>query len=150
MGGFRDLAKTYDRIALSIQQFAAQSSSSAQALSGASEQIADEKIKAALAEAQDLAEQRSQVTTGYINDWKKLATATTQYSSALDQAFVQGNKGACGAVDKGVAAKTPAEIQVSCNKTFDKAKNALEEKLKDLDDIAGGGTGEGAAEAAEK
>jgi hypothetical protein len=149
VGGFRELAKTYDRLALSIQQFAAQSSSNAQALTGAAEQIDDAKIKAAVAEAQDVVEQRTQVTNTYIADWKKLSSATTAYASALDQAFLQGNKGACTAVDKGVQAKTAQDVQVACNKNFDKAKNAVEEKLKELDDVAGGGTGE-AAEAAEK
>ena len=147
VGGFRELAKTYDRLALSIQQFAAQSSSSAQALSGASEQIADEKIKAAVAEAQDVVEQRTQVTNTYIADWKKLSQATTAYASALDQVFLQGNKGACPAVDRGVQAKTAQEVQVACNKNFDKAKNAVEDKLKELDDVAGGGE---SAEPAEK
>jgi hypothetical protein len=149
VGGFRELAKTYDRLGLSIQQFAAQSSSSAQALSGASEQIADEKIKAVVAEAQDVVEQRTQVTNTYIADWKKLSQATTAYAGALDQAFLQGNKSACAAVDKGVQAKTAQDVQVACNKSFDKAKNAVEEKLKELDDVAGGGTGE-SAEPAEK
>jgi hypothetical protein len=144
VGGYRELAKTYDRLALSIQQFAAQSSSNAQALTGAAEQIADEKIKADVGEAQDLVEQRSQVTNTYIADWKKLSQATTAYAGALDQAYLQGNKSACAAVDKGVVAKTAQEVQVACNKNFDKAKNAVEEKLKDLDDIAGGGTGESA------
>ncbi|MCA1826675.1 MAG: hypothetical protein LC689_07010, partial [Myxococcales bacterium] len=62
--------------------------------------------------------------------------------TSLDQAFLQGNKAVCPAVDKGVQAKTAPEVLVSCNKNFDKAKNAVEEKLKELDDLAGGGTGE--------
>ena len=64
----------------------------------------------------------------------------------LEQAFFQGNKGACGAVDKGVQSKTAPEALVSCSKNFDKAKNAVEEKLKELDDLAGGGSGEAAPE----
>src|SRR5205085_8004752 len=126
VGGYRELARTYDRIATSIQQFATQSSSSTQALAGAAEQIADEKIKPAVSEAQDLVEQRSQVTNTFIADWKKLSQATTAYAGALDQAFLNNNKGACPAVDKGVQAKTAPEVLVSCNKSFDKAKNAVE------------------------
>jgi hypothetical protein len=142
VAGYRELARTYDRIALSIQQFAAQSSSNAQALTGAAEQIADEKIKSAVAEAQDLVEQRAQATNTFIADWKKLSQATTIYASALDQVFLQGNKTACATVDKGVLAKTAPEVLVSCNKSFDKAKNAVEEKLKELDEVAGGGEAE--------
>ncbi|MFN2548135.1 MAG: FHA domain-containing protein [Myxococcales bacterium] len=142
VGGYRELAKTYDRIATSISQFAAQSSASAQALTGSAEQIADADLKNRVAEAQDLVEQRAQVTNTFIADWKKLGQATNSYATSLDQAFLQGNKAVCPAVDKGVQAKTAPEVLVSCNKNFDKAKNAVEEKLKELDDLAGGGTGE--------
>src|SRR5436305_1762060 len=94
----------------------------------------------------DLVEQRSQVTNTFIADWKKLGQATNGYATALDQAFLQGNKAVCPAVDKGVQAKTAGEVLVSCNKNFDKAKNAVEEKLKELDEVAGGGSGEAASE----
>ena len=141
VAGYRDLARTYDRIATSISQFAAQSSASAQALTGSAEQIADADMKNKVAEAQDLVEQRSQVTNTFIADWKKLGQATNTYATELDQAFLQGNKNVCPAVDKGVQAKTAGEVLVGCNRNFDKAKNAVEEKLKELDDIAGGGEG---------
>jgi hypothetical protein len=146
VAGYRDLARTYDRIATSISQFAAQSSASAQALTGSAEQIADADLKSRVAEAQDLVEQRSQVTNTFIADWKKLSQATNTYATQLDQAFLQGNKGVYAAVDRGVQAKTAPEVLVSCNKNFDRAKNAVEEKLKELDDLAAGGSGEGAAE----
>ena len=146
VAGYRELAKTYDRIALSISQFAAQSSASAQALTGSAEQIADPDMRSRVAEAQDLVDQRSQVTNTFIADWKKLSQATNQYANQLDQAFLQGNRGVCGDVDRGVASKTAPEVLVSCNKNFDKAKNAVEEKLKELDDVAGGGSGESPAE----
>ncbi len=141
VAGYRDLARTYDRIATSISQFAAQSSASAQALTGSAEQIADADLKNKVAEAQDLVEQRSQVTNTFIADWKKLGQATNTYATELDQAFLQGNKGVCAAVDRGVQAKTAGEVLVGCNRNFDKAKNAVEEKLKELDDVAGGGEG---------
>jgi len=139
VAGYRDLAKTYDRIALAISQFAAQSSASAQALTGSAEQIADPDMKSRVSEAQDLVDQRAQVTNTFIADWKKLSQATNQYANSLDQAFLQGNKGACGDVDKGVQSKGAQDVLMSCNKNFDKAKNAVEDKLKDLDDVAGGG-----------
>ena len=146
VAGYRDLAKTYDRIVTSISQFAAQSSASAQALTGSAEQIADVELKTRVTEAQDLVEQRSQVTNTFIADWKKLGQATNSYATQLDQAFLQGNKGVCGTVEKGVQAKTAQEVLVSCSKNFDKAKNAVEEKLKELDDLSGGGTGDAAPE----
>lgn len=146
VAGYRDLGRTYERIATSISQFAAQSSASVQALTGSAEQLADADLKSRVAEAQDLAEQRAQVTNTFIADWKKLALATNTYATALDQAFLQGNKGVCAAVDKGVQAKTAPEVLVSCNKNFDRAKNALEEKLKELDEVASGGSGEAPAE----
>ena len=139
VAGYKDLARTYDRIATSISQFAAQSSSSAAALTGSAEQIADPEIKGRVAEVQDLIEQRSQVTQTFVADWKKLSQATNSYATQLDQAFLQNNKGACAGVDRGVSARTAPEILVSCNKSFDKAKNAVEEKLKEAEEIAGGG-----------
>ena len=146
VAGYRDLARTYDRIATSISQFAAQSSASAQALTGSAEQIADADLKNKVAEAQDLVEQRSQVTNTFIADWKKLGQATNTYATELDQAFLQGNKGVCNAVDRGVQAKSAGEVLVGCNRNFDKARNAVEEKLKELDDVASGGSGEAAPE----
>src|SRR5436853_50465 len=95
VGGYRELGKTYDRIATSISQFAAQSSASAQALTGSAEQIADPELKARVAEAQDLVDQRSQVTNTFIADWKKLGQATNGYATTLDQASLQGNKAVC-------------------------------------------------------
>jgi len=138
VGGYRELAKTYDRIAVSVSQFAAQSTASSAALTGSAEQIADPDLRSKVSEAQDMVEQRSQLTNTFISDWKKLTQATNQYANQLDQAFLQGNKGACGDVDKGVSVKSAPEVLQSCSKNFEKAKNAVEEKLKDLDDLAGG------------
>ncbi|HTO98751.1 MAG TPA: FHA domain-containing protein [Myxococcales bacterium] len=136
--GYRELAKTYDRIAVSISQFAAQSTASAAALTGSAEQIADPEMKAAVSEAQDLIEQRTQVTTSFISDWRKLSTATGNYANLLDQAFLQGNKAVCPEVERGVQAKTPAEVLVNCNRNFDRARGAEQDKLKELDELAGG------------
>jgi hypothetical protein len=138
VAGYRELAKTYDRIAVSISQFAAQSTASAAALTGSAEQIADGELKARVADAQDLVEQRSQVTSTFVSDWRKLSQATNTYANQLDQAFLQGNKGVCADVDKGVAAKSAQEVLVSCNRNFDRARNTLEDKLKEIDEVAGG------------
>lgn len=141
VAGYRDLARTYELIATSISQFAAQSSASAQALTGSAEQLADPDLKSAVTDAQDLVDQRAQVTNAFITDWKRLGQATGAYATQLDQAFLQGNKAACAAVDKGVQAKSAPEVLVSCNKKFDQARNAVEEKLRELDELAAGGSG---------
>ncbi|TMA73180.1 MAG: FHA domain-containing protein [Deltaproteobacteria bacterium] len=142
VAGYRELAKTYDRIAVSITQFAAQSTSTAAALTGSAEQIADSDMRNKVAEAQELVEQRTQVTGTFIADWKKLSQATSSYANVADQAFVQGNKALYSEVDRGIAAKTAQEVLVNCNRNFDRAKNNVEDKLKELDDVAGGAPAE--------
>jgi len=135
MAGYRELAKTYDRIAVAISQFAAQSTASAAALTGSAEQIADPDIKNKVAEAQDLIDQRIQMTSAFIADWKKLSQATNNYANQLDQAFLQGNKSAYADVDRGVQAKTPVEVLADCNKKFSQRVNASEDKLRELDEM---------------
>jgi hypothetical protein len=142
VAGYRELARTYDRIAVSISQFAAQSSASAAALTGSAEQIADPDMKAVVAEAQDLVDERAQVTGSFIADWRKLSQATANYANLLDQAFLQGNKAVCPDVERGVQARTAPEVLVACNRNFDRARANVEDKLKELDELAGG---EGAA-----
>src|SRR5207248_5094718 len=126
-----------DRIAVSISQFAAQSTASAAALTGSAEQIADPDMKASVSEAQELIEQRTQVTSSFIADWRKLSQATGNYANVLDQAFLQGNKAVCPEVDRGIQARTPAEVLVACNRNFDRARAAEQDKLKELDELAG-------------
>jgi hypothetical protein len=142
VGGYRELARTYDRIAVAITQFAAQSSSTAAALTGSAEQIADPDMRNRVAEAQELIEQRTQVTNTFISDWKKLSQATGNYANVLDQAFVQGNKALYGEADRGVQAKTAQEVLFNCNRNFDRARSAEQEKLKELEELAGGASAE--------
>ncbi len=142
VAGHRELARTYDRIAVSMSQFAAQASASNAALTGSAEQISDRDMKAVVAEAQDLVEERAQVTNSFIADWRKLSQATANYANLLDQAFLQGNKAVCADIDRGIQARTAAEVLVACNRNFDRARGNLEDKLKDVAELAGG---EGAA-----
>jgi hypothetical protein len=135
VAGYRELAKTYDRIALSMSQFGAQSTASTAALTGSAEQIADPDIRGKVAEAQDLVDQRSQVTTAFISDWKKLSQATNHYANQLDQAFLQGNKAVSADVDRGILAKRPEEVLNDCNKKFAQRSNAVEDKLRELDEV---------------
>ncbi len=142
VAGYRELAKTYDRLAVSISQFAAQSTASATALTGSAEQIADPEMKAKVAEAQDLVEQRAQVTNAFIADWKRLSQATNNYANLLDQAFLQGNKAVYAEVDRGIQAKSPTDVLIACNRNFDRSKGSVEDKLREVEEMAGGGASE--------
>jgi hypothetical protein len=138
VAGQRDLAKTFDRIALSLNDFAARGQAETTGLSGHSDSVNDPALKAKLAEAEEVIEQRHQVTNTFIGDWKKLSTATNQYAVQLDAVFNQGNKALCAQVEKGVQAKSPTDIVASCSKSYDKAKKDVEEKLADIEQGIGG------------
>ena len=138
VAGYRDLARTYDRIVVSLSQFEAQSTSSVAALTGAAEQIADPGIRDRVAEAQELVEQRNQITKNLISDWKKLSLATNNYATAIEQAVIQGNSGACADLDRGISARMPSDVQNDCKRSFKQKKDGVEDKLKELDEIAGG------------
>jgi hypothetical protein len=138
VGGYRELAQKYNTLAIQVAQFAGKDSESAQTLAGFNEQIADGDLKAKAAEAQELIDSRNQVTNTFIANWKKLSQSTGTFAGQVDQALVQGNKRLVAQVEKGVPGKTPAEILIACNKDLAKANAALEEKLKELEDAAGG------------
>ena len=143
VGGYKELGKTYDRIVLSLNDFASRAQSETTGLAGHSEAVADATFKTKLDEAKEVIEQRHAVTTAFIGDWKKLSAATNAFSVQADAVFNQGNRGLCAMIDKGVQAKSTTEIMLGCTKTYDKAKTAVEEKLKELEEATGG-----AAEAA--
>ena len=142
VAGYRELSRTYQLIATAIGQFAEQQATSTQALTGAAEQIGDLDLKLRVAEAQELIDQRSQVTSAFASDWKKLSGAASTYANEVEQAFVFGNRSSCPAVERGVNAKSPSDVLISCNKGFDRARNAVEDSLKELDELTGGETGE--------
>ena len=149
VGGYRELGKTYDRIVTSLNDFATRAAAETTSLAAFTDQVADPAIKAKLSEASELIEARHQVTTSFIGDWKKLSAATNQYAVQADAAFNQGNKAMCPMVDKGIQAKGFVEIITTGRKNFDKAVSAVEDKLKELDDVAGGGAPGAADEKAE-
>jgi hypothetical protein len=138
VASYRDLAQKYNLMAGSVQQFATKDSEMSAQIASNIEQIADPDLKAKAGELQELVDARAQVTQNFIGDWKKLSTATATYANALDAAFVQGNKSACQAVEAGPQAKAPTEVQISCTKNFNKAKAAVDDKLKELDETTGG------------
>jgi FHA domain len=138
VGGYRDLAQKYNTLAIQIAQFAGKDSENAQTLAGFAEQIADADLKAKAGEAQELIESRSQVTNAFITSWKKLSQSTGMFAGQVDQALLQGNKRLVPQLEKGVPGRNPGEIMVACTKDLTKANAALEEKLKDLEEAAGG------------
>jgi len=142
VAGYRELSRTYQLIATAVGQFAGQQATSTQALTGAAEQLGDLDLKLRVAEAQELIDQRSQVSSAFASDWKKLSSAATAYANDVEQAFVFGNKSSCPAVERGVNARAPSDVLISCNKGFDRARNAVEDSLKELDELTAGETGE--------
>jgi uncharacterized protein YfiM (DUF2279 family) len=142
VAGYRDLSRTYQLIATAVSQFAGQQVTSTQALTGAAEQIGDLDLKLRVAEAQELIDQRSQVSTAFSADWKKLSVAAAAYAGDVEQAFVFGNKASCPAVERGVNGKSPSDVLIACNKGFDRAKSAVEDNLKELDELTSGELGE--------
>jgi predicted component of type VI protein secretion system len=139
--GYRELAKTYDRIVLSLNDFANRAQGEATVLSGFSDVVVNKALKDKLDEAKDVVDQRNTVTQTFIGDWKKLSTATTQYAAACEAVFLQGNKAACSAVERGVQGKSAPEIMTGCTKGYDKAKQTVEDKLKEVEELTGGAEG---------
>jgi len=142
VAGYRDLAQKYNAVAVQTAQFASKDTENAQTLAGVAEQIADPDLKAKVGETQELMEARSQVTSGFISNWKKLSQATAAFAGQAEQALLQGNKALLPQLERGVPGKTPSEILVGCNRDLGKANGALEEKLKELEDAAGGDVSE--------
>jgi FHA domain len=139
VGGYKELAKTYDRIVLSLSDFATRAGAETTSLQGHVDAVVDANLKAKLEEAKEAIEARHAVTTGFIGDWKKLSSATNQFAVQADAVFNQGNKALCAQVDKGIQAKSTTDIMTGCTKGYDKAKSAEEEKLKELEEAVGGG-----------
>src|SRR3954469_7894066 len=142
VAGYRELSRTYGLIATAVTQLAGQQATATQTLTGAAEQLGDLDLKLRVAEVQELIDQRSQVTSAFASDWKKLSGAASAYANEVEQAFVFGNKSSCPAVERGVSARSPSDVLISCNKGFDRARNTVEDSLKDLDGLTGGETGE--------
>jgi len=139
VGGYRELAQKYNTLAIQVAQFASKDTENAQTLASFSEQIADPELKAKVGEAQELIDARSQVTSGFISSWKKLSQATGAFAAQAHQGLLQGNRALLPQLEKGVPGKPPSEILIGCNRELGRANAALEEKLKDLEDVAAGG-----------
>jgi FHA domain len=139
VSGYRELAQKYNTLAIQVAQFAGKDSENAQTLASFAEQIADQDLRTKVTEAQELIEGRSQVTSGFISNWKKLSQATAAFATQADQGLLQGNRALVAQLEKGVPGKTPSEILIGCNRDLGKTNAAIEEKLKELEDVAGGG-----------
>lgn len=138
-GGFRKLAGDYESIAASVSRFVAQSNTANAALSATADQIADPDLKGKVLEALDtVVDQRAQVTSSFISDWKRLSQATGDYATSIERALVRGDKTACPEVEKGIAADLPRKVIQTCIARKNAARAVVDEKLKDLDAISAG------------
>ncbi len=135
---YKDVAKTYDRMVSQLNAFATQGQQSTQSLAGNVESVATPEIKTKMAEAQEALDERMKVTTSFIADWRKLAAATQEYAKTIELVS-SGQKTLCPVLDGGIKARSAAEVMVACRKSFDKAKGAVDEKLKDLEELVGAG-----------
>lgn len=146
VGGYKELAKTYDRIVLSLNEFSNRAQTETTGLTGYADAVVDPNLKARLEEAKEVIETRHAVTNGFVGDWKKLSSATNQFAVQADAVFNQGNKALCPQVDKGIQAKSTTDIMTGCTKGYDKAKGAVEDKLKEIEEATGVGGDEKPAE----
>jgi hypothetical protein len=135
---YKDVAKTYDRMVTQLNTKLGDEQAASGSLNGNVESVATETIKAKLTEAQEAVEERTKVTTTFINDWRKLAKETAEYAKTIELVS-SGQKTLCPVLDKGITARSTGEIMVACKKSFDKAKNAVEEKLKELEELVPAG-----------
>jgi flagellar hook-basal body complex protein FliE len=133
---YRDIAKTYERMVTQLNGSLSKAQSNTQALAANVDSIGTTDIKAKMAEAQEAVEERLKVTQSFIADWRKLATETTNYAKTIEL-VVGGQRTLCPTLDAGIKAKSAGETMVACQKNFAKAKNGVEEKLKELEESVG-------------
>jgi hypothetical protein len=137
-GVYKDVAKTYDRMVTQLNAFSTQGQQSTQSLAGNVESVVTPDIKAKMSEAQEALDERMKVTTTFISDWKKLASATQDYAKIVEQ-VASGKRELCPVLDGGIKAKGAADVMVSCRKSFEKAKSAVDDKLKEIEELVGTG-----------
>jgi predicted component of type VI protein secretion system len=135
---YHAVEKTYSRMVTQLSTYSAQTTQSTQSLASAVEGVVTPEIKAKLAEAQEAVDERMKVTTTFISDWKKLAGATQDYAKIVEQ-VASGKRELCPVLDAGIKAKGAADVMVSCRKSFDKAKSAVDEKRKEIEELVGAG-----------
>jgi hypothetical protein len=128
---YGDVAKACDGIVDEVSKFDARSAASARALG----ELNDPELRRAAASAREAVARREQVTTATLADWRNLSKASNGYAKRLTAGLGQGDKDACAGLERGPAAKGPAEILVSCNNNFDKQRAAVDASLTALEQM---------------
>jgi hypothetical protein len=126
---YGDIAKACDGIVDEVSKFDARSAASAPALG----ELNDPELRRAAASTREAVAKREQVTVATLADWRNLSKASNGYAKRLIAGLGQGDKDACAGLERGPAAKSPAEILVSCNNNFDKQRAAVDASLTALE-----------------
>jgi hypothetical protein len=129
---YEEIARSCDGIVDEVSRFDARSAAAAPSLGD----LNDPELRRAAAGAREAVARREQVTTATLADWRNLSKASTSYAKRLTAGLGQGDKDACAGLERGPAAKSPAEILVSCNKRFDAQRAAVDASLTALEQLA--------------
>jgi hypothetical protein len=129
-----EIAKTCDGIAGEVSKFDLRSSTVIAAATNLRD-LNDPDLKRVASDAQAAVAKREQVTTALLADWRTLSKASTGYAKRLTAGLGQGDKDACAGLERGLAAKSPAEILVNCNNSFDAQRAAVDASLTALEQL---------------
>ena len=133
---YERVAKNYDAIAASVAAFDVRRATAvSSAIAGVSD-IIDPELRRNAEEARAALERREQVTASFVADWRTSSRATSSYARRIEAGLLHGDKDACAPLPRGVAAKSPAQIVVSCHKAFEARRAELDERLSILERLA--------------
>jgi hypothetical protein len=132
---YTDLAKRYKSIAEAVARFDFAASNATLDLTAGLGDIYDAELKRSAEDARAALARREHVTATTMADWRNLSQAVNRHAARLDAALVHGDKAACAGLEQGPAAKSPAEILVSCHKNFDQSRGDLAAKLAELEHL---------------
>jgi hypothetical protein len=133
--GYDAITKACDGIVDEVSKFDVRNSAVISAVPNLSD-LNDPELKRAAADARAAVAKRDQVTTAFLADWRTLSKASIGYAKRLNAGLGQGDKDACAGLARGPAAKSPAEILVSCTKSFDAQRAAAAASLSALEQLA--------------
>jgi hypothetical protein len=129
---YEEIARSCESIVDEVSKFDVRSAAAALAPGD----LNDPDLQRAVTDARGAVAKREQVTTAVLADWRTLSKASNSYAKRLIAGLGQGDKDACGGLERGPAAKSPAEILVSCNKSFDAQRAAVDASLAALEQLA--------------
>jgi hypothetical protein len=133
---YLNVAKAYDSIAAEVSRFDSSVSFAESKATSPLDEIDDPELKRAVADAQTALAKRDRVAATLLENWRKLSRATSDYAARVEAGLIRGDKAACAGLERGVAAKSPAEILVSCHREFNASRTELDAKLSQLERAA--------------